>query len=198
MGCEKPQTTPGILLQFAIHRRNQLPLCPGEMRAATVPSVSDPRKYSVLKNPVLSVPSSGRPYLARALRHFGERNTARSLAWFIRRMPSVGPVLDARVPRTHKRALIQVGQKFRTDGTAVRQQNGNQIIRPARFPPLHSDVQWLTARPCDSDPSESTITGLRHSWTPFRNRNVERTGAMIIENIKSADAAQTRRSMPWA
>src|SRR6185437_12092633 len=55
-------------------------------------------KYSVLKNPVVSVPSSGRPTCDTTCVTSG--NDAKiSRAWFITRSPSEGPVLGASVPR---------------------------------------------------------------------------------------------------
>ena len=56
-------------------------------------------QYSVLKKPVKSSPSSGRPtWLVATVTSGKEASTTR--AWFATRMPSLGPVLGARVPRT--------------------------------------------------------------------------------------------------
>ncbi len=56
-------------------------------------------KYSVLKKPVVSVPSSGRPVWETTLRTSGKA-ARRSRASFMTRRLSVGPVEGARVPRT--------------------------------------------------------------------------------------------------
>src|SRR6266481_1687364 len=54
----------------------------------------------MLKNPVVSVPSSGRPtWLVATVTSGNEARIKRD--WSAMRIPSLGPVLGARVPRTH-------------------------------------------------------------------------------------------------
>ena len=56
-------------------------------------------KYSVLKNPAVSVPSSGRPvWLTTCVTSGNEAMTRRAL--LVKSMLAVGPSLGGRVPRT--------------------------------------------------------------------------------------------------
>ena len=66
-------------------------------------------KYSVLKKPVVSVPSSGRPtWLVVTVTSGNEASNTR--AWSATRMPSVGPVLGASVPRTQMAPSSRCGR----------------------------------------------------------------------------------------
>ena len=133
MGWEKFQITPGIFSSSLVHGGDQLVLVLMKTRPPLLPWASDPTKYSVLKKPVVSVPSSGRPTWLVHWVTSGKEHS-RSRAWFASadalRRPGAGRQRAAH-PQS---AFIQMRQELRADHAAQRkiQRHGQGRQRHAR------------------------------------------------------------------
>ena len=107
-GLRKSPDDAGNLLEFALHGGDQFVFVLVEDRRHCSFGFRS-TKYSVLKKPVVSVPSSGRPTW---LVHCGTSGKEQRMmrAWFATRMPSSGPVLGASVPRTQSAPSSRCGR----------------------------------------------------------------------------------------
>ena len=122
MGCEKPQTTPGILSEFAVHGGDQFVL--------VLMKDGPPLFLGLQVHEVFGVEEAGgvgavvgTPDLAGALRHFGKR--AEHDARLVGDADAFAGAGAGRESAAHpERAFIQMRQEFGTDHAAEGQKDG--------------------------------------------------------------------------
>ncbi len=107
----------GKLLQAPCRWRRSAPPYPGGRQGRHSSFGLRSTKYSVLKKPAVSVPSSGRPvWLTTCVTSGNEAMTRRAL--LVKSTLAVGPSLGGSVPRTQIEPSSRCGQKLRSDRTA--------------------------------------------------------------------------------
>ena len=130
-------------------------------------------KYSVLKKPVVSVPSSGRPnWLTTCVTSGNEARMMR--AWFITRSPSVGPVLGASVARAQMAPSSRCGRNSEPIAPLRREIRRDRQCAPAPRPPSPSGSGSRSPAPGGTAAVIHVISGFRHSRHVLR-----RTGSSI-------------------
>ena len=113
-------------------------------------------------------------------------------------MPFVWPGAGRQRAAHPKRAFIQMGQKFGTDGAAE-----SEIISHGHHNQDHADGdrhdgESPTEPRRDSARSERCMIGLCHSLAPFAKAKLASTGAIRIENIRAPSSANaTVHAMGW-
>jgi hypothetical protein len=156
--------TPGILLQFAVHGRDQ-PLLVWWKTGRHFSLGKRSTKYSVLKKPVVSVPSSGRPTLVDHLRDFGKG--AENLASPLRDARALGGSGAGRQGAAHPdRAFVKMRQELRSDHAAEGQVDRAERMRTAPLRPSATDCEPPTQHPCGSASVRNFITGFPTALTP--------------------------------
>ena len=145
-------------------------------------------KYSVLKKPVVSVPSSGRPtWETTTVTSGNEARTTR--AWFMTRMPSEGPVLGARVPRTQMAPSSRCGRNSEPitplnikKAASARPATAMPTVNPAMFDRPTNSLAIVI----DQEGHDRVVPFLY----AFAEGDAGDTGAMSIEKIRAPSRAK--------